>query len=107
MIVIKEPYTSLILDGTKTLELRPKPIRNDYFLADSTSHRVKAFIIFGDSQELSQQEYDKTVSSHRCNLTQKPYKRTWATEILEVTPITEVAYRPKTGAIGYARYYRR
>ena len=105
MIVVREPYTSLILDGTKTVELRAKPVRRHFFLADSTSHFVKALLIFGDAQELSQQDYDQTFALHHCSNPEKPYQRTWATDILEVRPLTEeVQYRPKRGAIGFLRY---
>ena len=53
MIVIKEPYTSLIMDGMKTMELRCQPINGEYFLADSTTHTVKAKLVFGESTDLS------------------------------------------------------
>ena len=53
MIVIKEPYTSLIMDGMKTMELRCHAINGEYFLADSTTHTVKAKLVFGESTDLS------------------------------------------------------
>ena len=65
MIVIKEPYTSLILNGTKTMELRSQPIKGVYFLADSSTHTVRAKLLFGQSEYLSQEDYNRTRDEHR------------------------------------------
>lgn len=109
MIVLKEPYTSLVLSRSKTVELRGTRMKKkSYYLADSATHRVKAFLTFGDSREIAQEEYERTFSSHRCEKREKPYKRTWATKITRVSRMAqEVSYRAKRGAVGYARYYSR
>ena len=106
MIVVHEPYTSLILDGVKTHELRATRICGPKYLACSTTHRVKAFVHFGESRLLSEDEYQATFHEHRCQDKKKRYKTTWATKILRVTPLKKrVPYRAERGAIGYARYY--
>ena len=81
MIVIKEPYTSLIMDGMKTMELRCHAINGEYFLADSTTHTVKAKLVFGGSRELSQEDYENTRLLHWDENPTKRYKKTVGTYI--------------------------
>ena len=105
MIVLKEPYTSFIMDGTKTLELRCRAVRGEYYLADSTTHTVKAKITFGESRELSQEEYENTRDQHCVEQPTKRYKRTVGTTITSVQPLAQwPSYKAKRGAIGFARY---
>ena len=106
MIVLKEPYCGHILDGTKTLELRCHAIKHDYYLADSTSHTVRAFLKFGNSFKLDQDTYEATRHLHRCVSGSKPYAKTVATQIVKVIPLDHpVPYACKRGAIGYARFH--
>ena len=42
MIVIKEPYTSLIMDGMKTMELRCHAINGEYFISWQTRLRIQS-----------------------------------------------------------------
>ena len=106
MIVLKEPYSSLVMNGVKKQELRCHKIKRNYFLADSTSHMVLAFIKFGQSQELDQKGYEASRHLHRCTKLKKPYTKTVATEIREIVPLSNpVPYACKRGAVGYARYY--
>ena len=105
MIVVKEPYTSLIMDGTKILELRCRAVRGEYYLADSTTHTVKGRLTFGQSRELSQEEYENTRDQHCVKLVRKRYKKTVGTIITSVQPVAEeLAYKAKSGAIGFARF---
>ena len=105
MIVIKEPYTGHILRGEKTHELRCRRLLGRYYLADSTTHTVKAILDFGESRELTQEDYQASKERHRCDCVSKPYRRTWSTEIVGVQPLAEaVPYKPKRGAVGFARY---
>ena len=106
MIVVHEPYTSLILSGAKTHELRPKRVRGVKYLACSTTHKVKAILHFGDSRLLSDEEYTASFHEHHCKDVKKRYKSTWSTKIIRVIPLYKhLPYRAKVGAIGYARYY--
>ena len=105
MIVTKEPYTSLIYLLKKKMELRNRAIRGEYYLADSTTHKVKAKVKFGEAHELTQEEYQKTFHLHRCEEPQKRYKKTVGTVIESVQPLLEeVPYTAKRGAIGFARF---
>jgi hypothetical protein len=105
LIVTKEPYTSLILSGEKTMELRCRRVKGQYFLADSTSHTVKAHVTFGESKELSQEDYEATRELHRVDAPTKRYKKTVGTLITEVELLTEpIPYKVKKGAIGFARF---
>jgi len=105
-IVVREPYTSLILDGTKTHELRAKRILGQKYLACSTTHQIKALLMFGQSRLLSDDDYKASYHEHRCPEIDKRYKTTWSTKILRVIPLkSPVPYRAKPGAIGYVRYY--
>ena len=66
MIVVKELWTSEILNGTKTMELRSQPIKGRvYFLADSSTHTVRAKLLFGQSEYLSQKDYNSARDEHR------------------------------------------
>ena len=106
MIVVHEPYTSLILSGAKTHELRAKRVLGTKYLACSTTHEVKAIVHFGESRLLSDDEYAASFHEHRCRAPVKRYKTTWSTKIRRVILLkTPVPYKPKAGAIGYARYY--
>ena len=106
MIVLKEPYTSLVMAGTKTMELRSRRIIGDYYLADSTTHTVKAKVAFGESWELSQEDYDNTRELHCVDQPTKRYKRTVGTLITSVQPLAEESsYRAKRGAIGFAKFF--
>lgn len=106
MLVVREPYTSLILSGEKTHELRSKRIRGNKYLACSTTHLVKAFVHFGESRLLDDDEYASTFHEHHCLDAKKRYKDTWSTHIQRVIPLaTEIPYTAKLGAVGYARYY--
>ena len=92
MIVIKEPYTSLIMDGIKTMELQSRPIKGEYFLADSTTHTVKAKLVFGGSRELSQEDYENTRNLHCVENPTKRYKKTVGTFITSVQPLSGQAW---------------
>ena len=106
MIVMKEPYTSLIMNGTKTMELRCRRIKGEYYLADSTTHTVKAKVVFGDSRELSQEDYNNTRDLHCVDQLTKRYKRTVGTFITSVQPLAEESsYQAKRGAIGFAKFF--
>jgi len=106
MLVVREPYTSLILSGEKTHELRAKRVLGKKYLACSTTHTVKALLYFGESRLLSDDEYQASFHEHRCQDLKKRYKTTWSTEILRVIPLRKhVSYKAKPGAIGYARYH--
>ena len=106
MLVVQEPYTSLILGGEKTHELRAKRVLGKKYLACSTTHTVKAFLYFGESRLLSDDDYKASFHEHRCQDMTKRYKTTWSTKILRVIQLREhVSYKAKPGAIGYARYY--
>ena len=105
-IVVCEPYTSLILDGMKTHELRGKRVLGQKYLACSTTHRIKALLVFGESRLLSDSEYEASFHEHRCQDIKKRYKTTWSTRILRVIPLrVHVPYKAKRGAVGYIRYY--
>ena len=105
MIVIKEPYTSLIMDGIKTMELRCRPITGEYFLADSTTHTVKAKLVFGASRELSQEDYENTRHLHCVGNPTKRYKKTVGTFITSVQPLVEEpSYQALRGQNGFARF---
>ena len=105
MIVIKEPYTSLIMDGTKTMELRHCAIQGEYFLADSTTHTVKAKLVFGASRELSQEDYENTRHLHCVGNPTKRYKKTVGTFITSVQPLVEEpSYQALRGQNGFARF---
>ena len=105
MIVLKQPYTSLIMDGTKTLELRCRAVRGEYYLADSTTHTVKGKVTFGESRELSQEEYENTRHQHCVEHPTKRYKKTVGTIITSVQALAEEpSYKGKRGAIGFARF---
>jgi hypothetical protein len=106
MLVVHEPYTSLILGGVKTHEIRAKRVLGRKYLACSTTHTVKAIVFFGESRLLDDDEYEASFHEHRCRDIKKRYKTTWSTEILRVIPLkSHVSYKAKAGAIGYARYY--
>lgn len=106
MIVLKEPYTSLIMDGTKTMELRCRRVRGEYYLADSTTHTVKGKLEFGDSRELSQEDYENTRDLHCVDHPTKRYKKTIGTYITSVQPLeNEPSYQAKRGAIGFAKFF--
>ena len=105
MIVVKEPYTSLIMDGTKTLELRSRAVRGEFYLADSTTHTVKGKLTFGESRELSQEEYENARDEHCVEQPTKRYKKTFGTVITSVQPVAEEPpYEGKRGAIGFVRF---
>ena len=105
MIVFKEPYTSLIMDGIKTMELRCHAIKGEYFLADSTTHTVKAKLVFGGSRELSQEDYENTRHLHCVGNPTKRYKKTVGTFITSVQPLVEEpSYQAKRGQVGFARF---
>ena len=106
MLVVHEPYTSLILSGEKTHELRPKRVLGEKYLACSTTHTIKAILHFGESRLLNDDDYESSFHEHRCQDTKKRYKKTISTKILRVIPLKKhVSYKAKPGAIGYARYY--
>ena len=99
MLVAREPYTSLILSGLKTHELRPKRVLGKKYLACSTTHQVKALLYFGESRLLSEEDYKASSHEHHCRQLKKPYKTTWSTKIVRVIPLqTHVLYRAKPGA---------
>ena len=107
MIVLKEPHTSRVLSGAKVMELRARRIKEGkcFYLADSTTHKVKALVSFGESWELSQEDYTRMRPLHLVEAPLKRYKRTYGTMISDVQVLeTEVGYRPKRGAIGFARF---
>ena len=105
MIVLKQPYTSLIMDGKKTLELRHQAVKGEYYLADSTTHTVKGKVTFGESRELSQEEYENTRCQHCVEHPTKRYKKTVGTIITSVQALAEEpSYKGKRGAIGFARF---
>lgn len=102
---MKEPYTSLIMEGTKTMELRCRAVKGEYFLADSTTHTVKGKLVFGRSQELSQEDYENTRHLHCVDHPTKRYKKTVGTYITSVEPLAEMpSYQPKRGAVGFAKF---
>ena len=106
MLVVHEPYTSLILSGEKTHELRPKRVLGKKYLACSTTHTVKALLYFGEARLLSDDDYKASFHEHHCQDAKKRYKTTWSTKIERVIPLKKhVPYKAKPGAIGYARYY--
>ena len=106
MLVVREPYTSLILGGVKTHELRAKRILGKRYLACSTTHTVKALLYFGESRLLSDDDYKASFHEHHCQDIKKRYKTTWSTKILRVIPLKNHApYKARPGAVGYARYY--
>ena len=105
MIVIKEPYTSLIMDGIKTMELRSHAIKGEYFLADSTTRTVKAKLVFGGSRELSQEDYENTRNLHCVENPTKRYKKTVGTYITSVRPLVkETPYQDKQFSSWYVRF---
>ena len=106
LIVMEEPYTSMVLDRRKTKELRRRGIRSNFYLADATSQKVVAFVEFGASHELGEAAYALTRDEHRCTSVTKPYWRTVSTEIKNIWPVEPpVAYRPSAaGIFGYARF---
>ena len=106
MLVVREPYTSLILGREKTHDLRAKRVLGKRYLACSTSHTVKALLYFGESRLLNDDDYKESFDEHRCQDIKKRYKTTWSTKILRVIPLKKhVPYNAKPGAVGYARYY--
>ena len=105
MIVFKEPHTSLIMDGIKTMELRNHAIKGEYFLADSTTRTVKAKLVFGGSRELSQEDYENTRHLHCVGNPTKRYKKTVGTYITSVRPLVkEPPYHEKQFSSWYVRF---
>ena len=105
MIVIKEPYTSLILNGDKTMELRCRRVTGQYYLADSTTHTVKGRLTFGAHQKLTQEDYEATRHLHCVDDPKMRYKRTVGTHITTVERLVHApAYKTTKGAIGFARF---
>ena len=74
-------------------------------MADSTTHTVKAKLVFGASRELSQEDYENTRHLHCVGNPTKRYKKTVGTFITSVQPLVEEpSYKAKQGACGFAKF---
>lgn len=105
IMIVKRDYADLILSGDKTIELRCRPIkRRCIWLGQSESKEILAKLDIGKSTLIDDHDYQFMQSQHKCNLSQKPYKKTYAIEINRVDHIQPIRYQHKRGAIGFIRY---
>ena len=107
ILILKQPWLDLILQGTKTLEIRSQPLSaGSYWLG----HKK---IIFGAAQlgqaipVLSAEQWASLRPQHRCNDATPPYRTTYALPVLSAQATNpRVRFQHPRGAIGIVRFRR-
>ena len=104
ILVVKEPWLSLILSGAKTMELRGSALKagTDYLGHKKTIYWV---IVTGQPQYImSDQQFQAMRNLHRV-IGVRPYKMTFGLPIVSCRAITpHVPYIHRRGAIGIVKF---
>ncbi len=104
ILVVKEPFLRKLLDGSKTLEVRPfKLAAPRYYLGCKAL--IYAEIRFGAAELIGDTEAWTALASRHClSTTELPYKRTFAHPVLTLkVPHAPLPYVHPRGAIGLVR----
>eukprot|EP00973_Karenia_brevis_P063923 8885425-Karenia_brevis.AAC.1 len=106
ILVVKEPWVSMILSGEKTMELRHIKLNQPwYWLARSGSGLIvgraetDGFVLMESVAQL--QEYEE---EHRFRSTKLPYKKTYGTRLRNVQAVPDTPYVLHVGAVGVVKY---
>ena len=105
ILILKQPWLDLILQGAKTLEIRSRPLSSGrYWLG----HKKMIFgvAVLGEAiPVLSAVQWASLRSRHRCGDAAPPYKKTYATPVLSAqATLPRVRFHYPRGAIGIVRF---
>ena len=104
ILVMQEPWLSLILSGAKTLELRGSALKaGKYFLGHKKT--IYGVILTGQPQFIvSDEQFQAMRPLHRV-IGGRPYKKTYGLPIASCRAIKpHVPYKHTKGAIGIVKY---
>ena len=105
ILVLRQHWMNLILNGEKTLEIRGKQLKQgDVWLGYRQEIVGKAYLgeaILIDSTE----SWDERRSQHRVETLFLPYKKTWGLPLTKVSRLRrKIAYVHPRGAVGIVRF---
>ena len=106
ILVLRQPWLGLLLDGSKTMEIRCAPYKpGRYWLGHKGI--VFGLAVLGSAVRIqSVQQWEALRSQHRVDSPLLPYKKTFALPVLSVTHTRRVPYYHPRGAVGIVRYRR-
>lgn len=109
ILVIREPWLGLILDGEKTLEIRGsscrKPRDSLIYLSASGSGAVSGHAVFVECiGPMSDDEWEMRREQHRVSGPATMYSKIYGWRLSNPTRIAPVPYLVKPGAITWRRF---
>ncbi|CAE7386170.1 PIF1 [Symbiodinium sp. CCMP2592] len=105
ILVLRQPYLGWILAGTKTLEIRDKPLRAQHVWLGHKELILGRAYMDGAEQILTDEEWKRLLPQHRWDRTARPYKRTYGLRLSQVCRTRRPhEYTHPLGAIGMVVY---
>ena len=103
ILMFKEPWLSMIIDGRKKMEVRSKPFSGKYYLG--FKKRIFGMMIMGRPQHIPDtQAFQLLYRLHRVRGS-LPYKKTFGLPIMQVQVIRPpISFVHPRGAVAVVRY---
>ncbi len=103
ILILKEPWLSMVIQGRKTMEIRSQPLSGKFFLG--FQKRIFGVMTMGSPQHIpDSQAFRRLHQQHRVRGS-LPYKKTFGLPILEVRAIKPpIAFKHARGAVSVVRY---
>ena len=106
ILVLRERWLGLILQGHKVVEIRGRPLRRGtYFLGCKS--KIYGSCVVGDVAPVtSAADWRALLPRHLVDTPEPPYRRTFAHSLLRVARATAtIPYRHPRGAVGIVRFH--
>ena len=103
ILIFKEPWLSMVLEGRKTMEIRSQPFSSKYYLG--YKKRIFGVMTIGNPQHIpDSQAFRRLHQQHRVRGS-LPYKKTFGLPILQVRAIKPpIVFKHPRGAISVVRF---
>ena len=104
IMVFKEKWVNLLLNGTKTMETRGRPLKEGMYWIGSKK-KIWGKLHLGKAKHIETvEEWRNLRLKHCCETDDLPYKKSWCFDVSEVVKMTPVPFLHPKGAISIVRY---
>ena len=104
ILILREPWLRLILNGEKVLEIRGRPLSPGWYWLGCKS-MIYGVARLGSAIKIDTVEAWRTsFTEHRVDLPDPPYRTTYGLPILSSRPTRAFRYVHPRGAIGVVKY---
>ena len=102
ILIFREPWLSMVLDGRKAMEIRSRALTGKYYIG--MKKRIFGVMTLGNPQFIADSQAFRHLREHHRVSGGLPYKKTFGLRILSVRRIKPIAFKHPPGAVTVVRF---